>query len=62
MRNGILGKHGKAVGGDQIGDTVVDLRIHMIWSSRQNDSVLSALFEIADDLLALILDITACLL
>ena len=39
MGHGILCQNGKAVGSDQLRNAVVDLRIHMVGTSGQNDAV-----------------------
>ncbi len=53
MCNGILCQDGYVIGGDQLRNTVVDLRIDMIWSARQHDAASACLFQISQDFLAL---------
>ena len=43
MRNGILGQHCKTVGVDQFRDTVVDLRVHMVRTSGEDDTAFAGL-------------------
>ena len=37
--DGILGKNRKTVGGDELRDTVVDLRVYMVRTAGQHDAV-----------------------
>ena len=43
MGDGILGQHSHIVGCDQLGNTVVDLRVHMIRTASQHDTALAGL-------------------
>ena len=43
MGDGILGKHCHIIGGDQLGNTVVDLRVHMIRTACQHDTAFAGL-------------------
>ena len=33
VRNGVLSQYGNTIGIDQFRDTVVDLRVNMVWTS-----------------------------
>ena len=43
MGDGILGQHSHIVGCDQLGNTVIDLRVHMIRTASQHDTALAGL-------------------
>ena len=51
MRDRILCQYGNAVGVDQVRDTVMDLRINVVWPSGQHDAASSCLIQIAESLL-----------
>ena len=57
MRHGILGEHGKPVGGDQLRNAVVDLRVQVIGPARKDDALLMVVLQPGKDLLALSFDI-----
>ena len=39
VRDGVLGEHGQAEAGQELGDSMVDLRVIMIGTARQHDAV-----------------------
>ena len=44
MGYGVLREDSETVGGDHIGDTVVDLRIDVVRTSRKDDAVFAGIF------------------
>ena len=44
MRDGILGQNCKPVGCDQLRNTVVDLRVNMIWTTGKDDTTAVVVF------------------
>ena len=57
MGDGILGQHCEIVARDQLRDTVVDLRIHVVRTTREHDAAMTGLLHPAEGLLALFLHI-----
>ncbi len=62
VRNGILGEDGNSIGVDHLRDTVVNLRIDMIWTACEDDAVHMMLFHVLERLASLHLDIIAAVL
>ncbi len=54
MGNGILGKHRDIIGGDQLGDTVVNLRVNVVGTACKNDAALVVFLQITNYLFALV--------
>ena len=59
VRDAVLGKNGKAVGGDHLGDAVVDFGVDMIGTSRKDNSLDTSFFYIRQNPLSLMADILA---
>ena len=57
MRNRILCKYSNAIAVDQIRDTMMDLRVYMVWTTSKNDSSSTGIFEVLKSLLAFFLHI-----
>ena len=53
MRDGVLCEDGEAVGGDELRDTVVDLRVDMVGTAREHDAAVPALLHPKKSLLSL---------
>ena len=55
--NGIFGKYGDSVTVDHIRDTMVDLRVNMVWTACKDDSAASGFFQVLQSFLAFFLDV-----
>ena len=61
MGDRIFRKNGKSVGGDHLRDTVVDLRIVMVWTTGKYNAAGSCLFYVSECFFTLFADVlTAC--
>ena len=57
MGNGVLGEDGHPQGGDDVVQSVVDFRVHVIGPSGQNDTLFAVLFQPGDGFFPFLLDI-----
>ena len=53
MGYGVLCQHADAVACDELRDTVVDFRVHMVWAACEHDSATSGVLHVVEHLLAL---------
>jgi len=61
MGDRIFRQNGKSVGGDHLRDTVVDLRIVMVWTTGKYNAAGSCLFHVSECFFTLFADVlTAC--
>ena len=61
MRDGVLGQNRHSIRGDQFRDTMIDFRIYMIWTARQDNALTMVFFHPSKNLVPFFLNIFLCL-